>query len=170
MGLFDFLKRKNDKKGEGRAMPDANVDPIQIEFIEDMISNAERIRSAYNQFLNNALDYSVASLTALDALLDQFHQNQHDVDDEMKGDIMGQAGGYIFEVARRNYGGKYFWYEQMDQPILVTGHPHFEISITAFDKVRMRIENGKEDSIPYYFKGYVERVLNAKAGDKVYVN
>ena len=82
----------------------------------------------------------------------------------------GQAGSYVFEVARRNYGGKYYWYDQMNQPILVTGQPNFEISIIAFDKVKMRIENGKEDKIPFYFNGYEERVKAGKSGDKALIN
>lgn len=57
----------------------------------------------------------------------------------------------------------------MNQPILVTGLPKFEISITAFDKVRMRIENGKEDNIPFYFKGYEERVKRGKEGDRALI-
>jgi len=69
----------------------------------------------------------------------------------LKSDFIAQAGSYIFEVARRNLGGKYFWYDRLNQPIFVTGIPIFEISLLAFDKVKMRIENGKEDNIPYFF-------------------
>jgi PAS domain-containing protein len=170
MGLFNFFKGNENKNRVGLTKSDAAVDPAQQEFIEDMISNAERIRAAYNQLFMNAFDYSVSSLKMLDDLLEQFHQNQDDMDDEMKSELIGQAGGYVFEVARRKYGGKYYWYDQMDQPILVTGQPDFEISILAFDKVKLRIENGKEDNIPYYFKGYEERVIGAIKGDKTLIN
>ena len=168
MGLFDFLKGDKDKGNQNSEHK--QVDESQLEFIKDMTSNAERITGAYNEMLDGALDFSVNSLKALDELLDQFHQNKNDIDDEMKSDVIAQAGSYIFEVARRNYGGKYFWYNQMNQPILVTGQPDFEISIIAFDKVRMRIENGKEDQIPFYFKGYEERVRKGESGDKAMIN
>ncbi|UUZ81047.1 hypothetical protein LJK88_41015 [Paenibacillus sp. P26] len=72
------------------------------------------------------------------------------------------AGSYIFEVARRNYGGQYFWEQDRNQPVLVTGEPEYSVSIFAFDKVKGRIQNGKEDEIPYYFDGYIEAVKKGK--------
>ncbi|CAL2107148.1 conserved hypothetical protein [Tenacibaculum sp. 190524A02b] len=140
---------------------------IQKEFIEDVNYNAEKIIEAFNDRLDGALDYSVKSLEVIDNdLLSLFHENLHDVDEAMKEDAIAQFGSYIFEVARRNYGGKYYWYEQLDQPILVTGQPDFEISILAFEKVKQRIENGYEDNIPFFFKGYIQKVATAKTGDK----
>jgi hypothetical protein len=50
---------------------------------------------------------------------------------------------------------------------LKTGLPDFEISILTFGKVKNRIVNGDEDNIPYFFKGYSERVRNAKKGDVI---
>ena len=72
-------------------------------------------------------------------------------------------GAYVFEVARRNFGGKYFWYDPTNQPILVTGLPDFEVSILAVEKVKGRLMNGKEDNIPFYFAGYVEKVKNKQS-------
>lgn len=74
------------------------------------------------------------------------------------------VGSYIFEVARQNFGGKYFWYDKLNQPILVTGQPNFEASIIANDKVEKRLVNGVEDNIPFYFEGYVELVNAEKSG------
>ena len=169
MGFFNFFKNKN--KQEDIPQSESNqIDDSQKEFIQDMTGNAERIVEAYNQALGGSLDYSVKSLKVLDELLEQFHQNKDEVDEEILSDLIGQAGGYIFEVARRNFGGKYYWYEQMNQPILVTGQPKFEISIIAFDKVKMRLENGKEDNIPFYFDGYEERVRKGIEGDTALIN
>ncbi|NOU71314.1 hypothetical protein GC098_07755 [Paenibacillus sp. LMG 31458] len=42
------------------------------------------------------------------------------------------------------------------------GEPEFSISIFAFNKVRGRIQNGKEDVIPYYLDGYIEAVEKGK--------
>ncbi|WP_433620539.1 hypothetical protein [Paenibacillus cellulositrophicus] len=52
--------------------------------------------------------------------------------------------------------------QDRDQPVLVTGEPDYSISIFAFDKVKGRIQNGKEDEIPYYFDGYIEAVKKGK--------
>lgn len=76
--------------------------------------------------------------------------------------VSSMAGSYIFEVARRNYGGQYFWVQDRDQPVLVTGKAEYSISIFAFVKVKGRIQNGKEDEIPYYFDGYIEAVNKGK--------
>ena len=161
MGIFDLFKKKNNKN---------SIDQAQKEFIEKSTNNAERLISSFNELLDNGLDYSEFSLTVLDdEILNQFSENKDDLDSGMLDDIVAQAGSYIFEVARRNYGGKYYWYEHLNQPILVTGQPNFEISILPFEKVKQRIENGDEDNIPFYFAGYSKRVKKGTIGDKVLI-
>jgi hypothetical protein len=76
------------------------------------------------------------------------------------------VGSYIFEVARKNYGGEYYWIQESEQPILVTRKPDFDVSICAFQKVKDRLINGKEDKIMFYFKGYIDAVERGrKTGD-----
>ncbi|TWI03161.1 hypothetical protein IQ05_00090 [Flavobacterium tiangeerense] len=174
MGLFDFFKKKNNEEQQKHELvrlkqADNVVDEAQQEFINDSTANAERIVESFNEKYEGAFDYSEESLVELDELLENFAEFGDQMDDEMKEDLIAQAGSYIFEVARRNFGGKYFWYDQLDQPLLVTGLPHFEISLVAFDKVKMRLENGQEDNIPYFFKGYSDRVRLAKSGDKAMI-
>jgi hypothetical protein len=113
----------------------------------------------------DGFDYSVASLAVIDELLEEASDFFEDMDSERQDQIVEQIGAYIFEVARRNFGGRYFWYDARNQPILVTGLPDFEISLLAYDKVRGRLENGAEDNIPFFFEGYADRVKNAKPGD-----
>jgi hypothetical protein len=170
MGFFNFFKKNkiasNKIQNNQHSLEKETLDDAQQEFIDNSISNAERIVRAFNDNYNGAFDYSEESLATLDELLDNIIDFGEQMDDSMKNDLIAQAGSYIFEVARRNFGGKYFWLEHLNQPILVTGLPNFEISIVAFEKVKMRLENGIEDNIPYFFKGYSERVRNAKFGDK----
>lgn len=123
-----------------------------MEFIEKSSNNAERLVSSFNDRLDDGLDYSESSFTVLDdEILRLLSENKDDVDSGMLEDIIAQFGSYIFEVVRRNYGGKYYWYDQLNQPILVTGQPEFEISILAFEKVKQRIKNENEDDIPFFF-------------------
>ncbi|MDO5616687.1 MAG: hypothetical protein Q4G16_10885 [Cruoricaptor ignavus] len=165
MGLFDFFKKKQNQNDEHlQPSPKQQVDEAQKEFINDSSANAERIIQSFNEKYDGAFDYSVESLESLDELLDNFADFKDQMDEEMMSDLIAQAGSYIFEVARRNFGGKYYWYEQLNQPIFVTGQPEFETSILAFEKVKGRIENGTEDNIPFYFAGYVERVKNKQSG------
>jgi len=160
MGIFDIFKKK----------PNENpIDERQRDFIDKSTNNAERLISSFSERFDDGLDYSESSLSILDEILAIFSENKDDMDSAMKEDIIAQAGSYIFEVARRNYGGNYYWYDQLNQPILVTGQPKFEISITAFEKVKQRIENGDEDNIPFFFKGYSERVKQGKNGDRAMI-
>ena len=165
MGIFDFFKNKSNNKQH-----EIPIDEAQREFIEKSTNNAERLISSFNERLDNGLDYSESSLKVLDnEILSLFSENKDDMDSGMLEDIVAQAGSYIFEVARRNYGGKYYWYDQLNQPILVTGQPNFEISILAFEKVKQRIENGNEDNIPFFFAGYSERVKKSVKGDNALI-
>jgi hypothetical protein len=124
----------------------------------DVINTAESFTKNFSDKGN--FDYSVESLLNLDDLLDEL--NDYEIDEDTLYSISSMAGCYIFEVARRNYGGDYYWDEEREQPILVTGKPNFAISIYAFDKVRGRVVNGKEDNIPFYFNGYIEAVMKGR--------
>lgn len=124
----------------------------------DIMTTAE---SFVNNFSDKGnFDYSVQSLRKLDELLEELCE--YGIDDNTLDSVSSMAGCYIFEVARRNYGGRYIWVQERDQPVLVTGEPEYSISIFAFDKVRGRIRNGKEDDIPYYFDGYIGAVEKGK--------
>ncbi|WP_222101986.1 hypothetical protein [Fluviicola chungangensis] len=142
-------------------------DKIQQEFISKAISNAEKIVRAFNTKYDGAFDYSIRSLNVLDSLIEDFSDFADFSDEEIIDDFCAQAGSYILEVARRNYGGVYFWEDKMKQPMLKTGLPDFEISILTFEKVKNRIVNGDEDNIPYFFKGFSECVRKAEKGNVV---
>jgi Cys-tRNA synthase (O-phospho-L-seryl-tRNA:Cys-tRNA synthase) len=160
MGLFDFLKKKENNKFEHKNVSSQeSVD----DFTKDMISSADFfLKTSSERF--KGLDFSVKSLEVVESALDEASEFYEDMNQEQRHNLIKTIGSYIFEVARRKYGGKYFWYDQLTQPILVTGQPDFEVSILAFEKVKGRLENGKEDNIPFYFAGYEERVNNKQSG------
>lgn len=141
-----------------------DAEPLD-EFTQKIIQNSEICTEQFKKKFKNKLDYSEKSLIYIDEILEEAHQALLQIKDDEKQWIINIIGSYIFETARRNFGGKYFWYEKGNQPILVTGQPDFEISILAFEKTKGRIENGTEDSIPFFFEGYASRVRNAKTGD-----
>lgn len=105
-------------------------------------------------------DYSVESLKALDAILDEL--SDLDLDEDILSSASSMAGCYVFEVARRNYGGAYGWSEERDQPYIVTGAPDYSVGLLAFEKVRGRLVNGQEDAIPFYFDGFIAAVEKGK--------
>ena len=172
MKLFDFFKyNKSHIKGEEPPIKpnssDDIFDNIQQKFISKATSNAEKIVRAFNSKYDGAFDYSIRSLNVLDSLIEDFSDFADVSDEEIIDDFCAQAGSYILEVARRTYGGVYFWEDNLKQPLLKTGLPDFEISILTFQKVKNRIVNGDEDNIPYFFKSYSECVRKAEKGSVV---
>jgi len=161
MGLFDFFKKKDNEK---KSLPtNANKQEQLDDFTSDMVKSANFFISTYSDKFKG-LDLTVNSLKVVDEMLEDASDFYEDMNDDQRKNLINTVGSYVFEVARTNFGGRYFWYDQLNQPILVTGQPEFEVSILAFDKVKGRLENGKEDNIPFYFQGYVERVNNKQSG------
>ena len=172
MKLFTFFKYKK-APAEDKELPislDSGEDifeKIQQDFINRATANAEKIVRAFNTKYDGAFDYSIRSLNVLDSLIEDFSDFADLSDEEIIDDFCSQAGSYILEVARRSYGGVYFWEDNLKQPMLKTGLPEFEISILTFEKVKNRIINGDEDNIPYFFKRYSECVRKAEKGSVV---
>lgn len=48
--------------------------------------------------------------------------------------------------------GRYSWYDQPDQPVLVVGDPTFRVAILAWDKVRGRLGGDAGDNIPSFYE------------------
>lgn len=152
MGLFG--KKKNPDS-------DGSVDDFTVKMMENSKICVEHFKDKYQ----NKLDFSEKSLELIEEILDEASEFLDQIPQQQKSWIINILGSYVFEVARKYYGGKYYMYDERHQPILVTGQPDFEISILVFDKIVGRLENGKEDNIPFFFQGYSERVKNAKKGD-----
>lgn len=131
---------------------------MQSSLEQDIILTAENFTKNFSDKGN--FNFSVDSLRNVDDILEELRD--FELDDDILDSASSMAGCYIFEVARRNYGGKYYWVQERDQPVLVTGEPEFSVSIFAFEKVRSRLQNGKEDEIPYYFDGYIQAIEKGK--------
>lgn len=128
------------------------------------------IETAHNFTINMqehglTLDYSAESLREVDDLLEAFRQEA--LDEDGRFNLFSMVGCYVFETARRCYGGKYFWIEEEQQPILVAGLPEFSVGMKAWEKVQGRLANGKEDNIPFYVAGYSEHIEKAQKGTRV---
>lgn len=95
-------------------------------------------------------DFSVESLEAVDRLLDEL--SGYGLNEAALLDASSMIGSYVFEVARRNYGGEYFWIEEEQQPLLTAGLPDYRISIKAWEKVRGRLTKGKRGQYPLLYR------------------
>ncbi len=109
-------------------------------------------------------DYSIESLGKVDDLLEEFRG--FDWDEDHLYNLVTMVGCYVFETARRNYGGEYRWAEKQQQPVLIAGLPDFYVSICVWEKVRGRIVNGPEDSISFYIQGYKEHIEAGRSKGK----
>jgi hypothetical protein len=129
----------------------------------------DKARLAVSQFQQRArggLDYSVKSLSIVEEMLDEASRYASQMPEADRNALVELFGSYILAVAHRAHGGKFYWFEQRKQPILVVGQPNFEVSIITFDKVRGRLSGDKADNIPFFYEGFAARVKNAVPGTK----
>lgn len=101
------------------------------------------------------LDYSESSLDIVDADLQDYHLGLGEFTEELH--LMFSA--YIFECARKQYGGSYLKGNERNPIILVIGVPDFQIGFSVMEKVIMRIENGPEDNIRFFYQGIEPRFI-----------
>lgn len=128
------------------------------QLMNDIVDTANAFTSNFND--KGTFDYSIESLVAVDHLLEEL--SDYEWDEDCLYNLASMVGCYIFETARRNYGGEYRWEEETRQPILIAGLPDFFVSIRAWEKVKGCVVNGKEDSIPFYIAGYREHIEHGK--------
>lgn len=147
MNFFGLFKKKK---------PIEVTEHERLQFAKDMQANAEVLATQFKDRVK--LDFSIESLEALDLVIEENTTVYKSSDKDTRRKMIIKIGSYIFEVARKNFGGQYFWYDRLDQPILVTEQPEFEMSLLAYEKVKNRFENGYEDNIPFFFKGYTDGV------------
>lgn len=99
------------------------------------------------------LDYSRASLDDVDAFLGVLHQTGQ----SLPANLQGLAVAYLCEVARRQYGGAYVEGDGENPYRLAIGDPP-AVLLHPFQKVRGRLVNGEEDSLPFYYDGIADHV------------
>lgn len=143
-----FLKKLFGGKNE----PDAQSDmPESLE--QAMEWQAADFVTAFSQpdspIDGSKLDYSPASLEEVDRLLD----NVHYFGRELPGDMHFVTSAYVFEVARREFGGRYLRGDEQEPFVLVIGEGDAEVGVCVMGKVRGRTVNGIEDNIPFFYAG-----------------
>jgi hypothetical protein len=100
------------------------------------------------------LDYSVQSLKELDRVLDGFHRDRADV--EAIAETLFTFGCYVGEVFVRNAQGRWVDVEEtpmknMEQFPIVIELPGGSLC-NPIGRVFKRVENGLEDSLPYFYE------------------
>ena len=113
------------------------------------------------------LDFSVASLKAVDEMLVEVSAFVAELDEDVVTDLVQQLGCYVLEVGRRAFGGEYFWHEEGEQPILVVGEPVAHVALMAWSKVTGRITGDETDDIAFFFDGFAAKAAAPEPGSNV---
>jgi len=158
MRFFDFFNGTNKKDPANKAPERSGSAGLDKELEIQAASFLQKYAPRYP-----GLDYSVGSLEVLEDLLQDASGFYGEMSPAQQQKIVEGAGAYLFEVARKKMGGSYYWYQKLNQPILVTGQPDFETGILACYQVGNRLKNGPEDSIPAYFEGYTDCVRQRRS-------
>ncbi|GJD39417.1 hypothetical protein [Methylobacterium bullatum] len=147
-----------DKVNQG--IPNSNGMPTSIE--EGMEWQAADFVAAFSHsgspIDGSKLDYSEASLALVDQVLDDFHRRREPLPD----DLHFLTSAYVFEVARRAFGGRYLRGDKDNPFVLTIGRGEAEIGVCVMAKVRGRVVNGPEDSIPFFYAGIAPVVASGR--------
>lgn len=131
---------------------------------------AEHAVAVCEYFRGEPLEYSEASLVAVEQMLSDAGGWDGELSPEQLRNFARSFGCYVLEVARREFGGRYCWLERRDAPVLVIGEPAFRVALLTWDQVRGRLSGDRGCSVRFLYAGFAERVRRAEPGtDVLYV-
>jgi hypothetical protein len=134
---------------------------------EEVTTTAERAVASLQARAGGRLDYAVASLAAVDEMLVEVSAYVADLDEAVVTGLVQQLGCYVLEVARRAYGGTYYWHDEGEQPILVVGEPEAHVALMTWSKVVGRLTGDAGDDIVFFFDGFAAKAAAPEAGANV---
>ena len=139
--------------------------------MSDVQSEVQRMAACAVETLrghpSGALDYSRASLGAIEAALAEASQFHSELPPDHIRTLVQELGCYVLEVAQREFGGQYLWHDQLEQPVLVVGEPVKHVAMVTWGKIQGRLAGDAADNIPFFFSGFAERVASSQAGTHV---
>ena len=131
---------------------------------DEIASEAENAAALCEYHSGTALDYSEASLVHVEKTLADAEQWRGEFPQDRLENVIVSIGCYILEVGRREFGGRYMWHDERNQPVLVVGEPTFRVAIITQDKVRGRLGGDPADNIPFFYSGFAELARTAAPG------
>jgi hypothetical protein len=131
----------------------------------DIAAAAEEVISLTQDRAEGRLDYSEDSLETVEQLVNEDADAAGEMTEKRLTGLANDWGCYILEVARRKFGGKYYWSDRRDQPVLVVGEPKYKVALMTFGKVKGRLSGATADDLVTFYQGFADRVRRAKPGD-----
>ena len=135
--------------------------------LEEVTAAADRAVTSLQARAGGRLDYSTASLAAVDEMLAEVSEYVTNLDEAVVTGLVQQLGCYVLEVGRRAFGGEYLWHDEGEQPILVVGEPEAHVAIMTWSKVVGRLTGDAGDDIVYFFSGFAQKAEHPEAGSNV---
>ena len=112
-------------------------------------------------YFGEALDYSEASIGAIERLVDDIKYSMPGGATAANIDLLCRVGGaYIGEVFRRQVGGE--WIDWEDQYGKAIAFQSGGIKVFPMDKVRKRIAGGAEHNLRDYYEAFRDQMLASK--------
>ena len=134
---------------------------------DEVTTAADRAVTSLQARAGGRLDYSPASLAAVDEMLVEVSGYAAELDEAVVTGLVQQLGCYVLEVARRAYGGTYYWHDEGEQPILVVGEPDAHVALMTWSKVVGRLTGDEGDDIVYFFDGFARKAAKPEPASNV---
>jgi hypothetical protein len=136
--------------------------------VEDsVVATADKAVALLQERAGGRLDYSPGSLAIVDELLAEAAGYAGELPEASVVGLMQQLGCYALEVGRRAFGGSYYWHEEAEQPVLVTGEPAAHIGLMTWSKAMGRLAGDEGDSLAFLFAGFAARAGAPQPGEQV---
>lgn len=133
--------------------------------LSDQVANkARRAVEHLRDYSDEELDFSEASLCAVEKMLVDASEYAQEMHEKQITVLVRLLGSYVLEVGRKEFGGKYYWHGEREQPLLIVGEPKFKVGILTFDKVRGRLLRDLVQSIPSFYRGFAQQARDAEPG------
>jgi hypothetical protein len=165
--LQRFVPR--EEAGERDVRPDVEINQVD-ELARDIARTAEDAVALCEYVCGVPLDYSEVSLAVVEDTLRQTTSWSAGLTPEQLQNVARTLGCYVLEVARRQFGGRYCWFERRNAPVLVVGEPSYRVTLLTWVFVQGRLAGDAACNIPFFYAGFAERARLAEPGtDALYV-
>jgi hypothetical protein len=135
--------------------------------LDEVTAAADRAVGSLQGRAGGRLDFSIESLAVVDEMLVEVSAYVADLEEAVVTGLVQQLGCYVLEVARRAFGGTYFWHDDGEQPILVVGEPQAHVALMTWSKVVGRLTGDEGDDIVFFFDGFAARAAQPEPGADV---
>ena len=138
------------------------------DLVNDILDAAAKAVETSERRGGGALDFSPDSLATVEEMLAEAAPFRGELAPDEIDTLVQVLGCYVSEVARKQFGGKYYWYKKREQPVLVVGEPTYRLALLTWDKIRGRLDGDEGNNIPFFYDGFANRARVAKAGDDAF--